>query len=94
MSKMKAIKGVIEMGDRVRCKISGFEGVVTGWSKYISGCDRAHVAPQDVDKEGGPGKAWMIDVPMLELLEKGVLPVTPETAPQSQRGGPPTQVER
>lgn len=42
---------MIELGSKVKDRITGFEGIVTGRCEYISGCNQALVAPP-VDKEG------------------------------------------
>ena len=47
------------VGDRVRCKVSGFEGIVSAHAKHLAGCDRLYVTPK-VDRAVpitlGPGR--------------------------------------
>jgi hypothetical protein len=39
----------IEMGQKVRDKITGFAGTVTGHARYITGCDQFLVLPMMPD---------------------------------------------
>lgn len=36
---------MVELGRKYKCVITGFEGVATGYVKYITGCDQVLVAP-------------------------------------------------
>ena len=42
----------IVLGDRVRCRITGFAGVVVARTDWIYGCMRWGVQREVVDKEG------------------------------------------
>lgn len=85
----------IELGDRVRCKISGFEGIVTSHAVCLTGCDRLSVRA-GLKKDGSLGQEYWFDVPTLELIKKGV--VKPESvtdqSPAKKVGGPPTEVQQ
>lgn len=63
---------VIELGQKVKDRITGFEGVVTGRCAYISGCDQALVTPP-VDKEGKHVEAHWFDVQRLQVLPDRVI---------------------
>jgi hypothetical protein len=59
----------IELGDRVKDKISGFEGVATGIADYISGCRQIAVSPKvSADNKLEDGR-WFDD-DRLDVMEK------------------------
>lgn len=60
------------LGDKVRCKVTGFTGIVTTHAQHLAGCDRFWIEPsvgEDGKKRDG---AWM-DIDMVEILEPAVL---------------------
>jgi len=59
----------IELGSKARDKISGYEGIVTARTRYLSGCDRLAVQGK-VDKDGKVPDAQYFDEPMLEVIEE------------------------
>lgn len=60
-------------GRKVRDRITGFTGTVTGVLFYLSGCNQALVAPE-MDKDGKvPDPNWF-DVQRLEIVA-GVEPI-------------------
>jgi hypothetical protein len=83
----KGEKMTINLGDKVRDKITGFEGIVTGHCSYISGCDQISVQPQmkkgDTDRPTG---MW-IDIDCCEVIEAEAVPVASVRAPQNIRPG-------
>ena len=60
------------LGVKVRDKITGFAGIVTGVCQYISGCNQALVAPQAGDDGGWRDGQW-IDCQRLERLSDDVI---------------------
>ena len=44
----------IELGDRVRHVIHGFEGIVEGYHCWLTGCDSVTIRPTDLNKDGQP----------------------------------------
>ena len=56
-----------ELGDRVRDKISGLEGIATAHAQHLTGCDRFWVAPR-VGQDGKPVDGMWIDIDMLEIV--------------------------
>lgn len=65
----------INLGDRVRDRISGFEGIVSAKSEYLNGCVRILVDPESLEDSGKLIKgAWFDDV-QIELVEKSVLEI-------------------
>ncbi len=74
----------IQLGQKVRDKVSGFTGIVISSHQYLSGCTRFQVQPPVLKKE--PHKmldAQTFDEPNLEVLED-----TPVVNPTPRRGGP------
>lgn len=81
--KRLAIEGAIELGDVARDKVTGFEGVVIGESRWLENCDRLFIQPQKLQSNGEPQKSCTFDRPSCELIEKGTFkPKVPQT------GGP------
>lgn len=72
----------VNIGDRVRNRVTGFEGVVTGRTEYITGCARLIVQPQGM-KDGKSYDSEYVDEPMADLLQAGALSPVP-----TQNGGP------
>jgi hypothetical protein len=58
----------LEFGLKVRDQLTGFEGLVTGYAKYITGCDQFLVTP-GVDEKGGMREGRWFDDQRLEVLE-------------------------
>lgn len=59
----------INLGDEVRDQITGFEGVVTGKVRYISGCDQLLVQPPV--KDGDFKEAHWIDIDRCRVVNVG-----------------------
>ena len=57
-----------DLGDRVRCRISGFTGIVTSHAKHIAGCDRMWIEPP-VDASGKKVEGSWLDIDMIEIVE-------------------------
>ena len=62
----------ISIGDKVKDKVSGFVGIVTGVVDYISGCKQALVAPV-VDKDGKLLDSNWFDIQRLDVVDANVL---------------------
>ena len=43
----------VHLGDRVRDKLTGFEGIATGMIQYLTGCDQILINPCKVKKDDG-----------------------------------------
>jgi hypothetical protein len=59
--------GVIELGSRVRDKLSKLEGVVVSITHWLHGCTRIQFQPEG-SKDGEPCKMVVVDEPQCELL--------------------------
>ncbi len=63
---------MIELGDRVKDRITGLKGIAVGISKYLYGCTRIAVQPEEA-KDGKPAEWFHVDEPQLELMKKSVV---------------------
>lgn len=59
----------IELGDWVRDRVTGVEGVVSGVHQYLTGCARVSIQPQAVD--GKVPEVVGADVLTVEVLGAG-----------------------
>lgn len=76
----------IELGDRVRDRLTGFEGIASGKAQYLTGCDRVGITPTTLKENGEVRETVWFDQPWVEVLEKKVVsPVEPRAA---DAGGP------
>lgn len=66
----------IKNGDKVRDTISGFEGIVTGITSWLNGCDTAGVKPQKLH-EGKPIENQWFDIMRLQKIEEKTTEETP-----------------
>ncbi len=55
--------------DHVRCKITGFAGIVSSRTEWMNGCVRYGVQPTTLDKDGKVRDADHFDEQQLELVE-------------------------
>lgn len=62
------IKTKINFGDKVRDKITNFEGVVAGFCSYITGCNQFLIIPKCKDNERTDGD-WF-DEGRLKIIKK------------------------
>lgn len=81
------MKEVVELGDKVRDIVTGAEGVVTGLTVWLTGCDTATVNPQKFDKDGKVAENLHFDCNRLKILKKGAV-VIPKSPVPKQNGGP------
>ena len=72
-------------GDKVKCIVTGFAGIITGRGDYLNGCVSYCIKPAGLDKDGKMRDGAWIDEGQLELVEANALR-RPE--PQRAVGGP------
>jgi len=73
----------VKLGEKVRDKITGLEGIATSRCEFLHGCVRIGVQPQEV-KDGKPAEVVYLDEPQLDVVGKKTLVSSPTTGP----GGP------
>ncbi len=81
-------KKKIKLGDRVKDKITGFTGIVTGTHQFLTGCDKCTVQPEKM-VEGKVMDSLWFDTQQLILLkpeaislDNGITPGGPMKMPQ------------
>lgn len=85
---------MVELGDEVKCKITGFRGIVTGIAKCLTGCDRIDVrAP--MKKDGKMGEGYWFDFHAVEIIKKQKVKAQsvqePAAKNETRKGGPPSR---
>jgi hypothetical protein len=60
------------LGDRVRHRVTGFEGIVTSHATHLTGCDRLWIEPR-VGADGKTIEGHWADIDMVEIVEPGVI---------------------
>lgn len=71
----------IKLGNKVRDKVTGYEGVATARVEYLNGCVQFCVKPK-VGSDGKMPDPEYIDVQQLEVVSQG------DTITPSKTGGP------
>lgn len=80
---------MLQLGDRVRDRMTGFEGIVIAITEWLYNCRRITVQPSTLDKDGAIPKTESFDEDQLEVVERGAFkPKVQETAPAAKTGGP------
>ena len=59
----------IQLGDKVKDRVTGFAGIAVGITKYLTGCDQVVVCPP-CDKQGGAQEPFSFDITRLEIVKK------------------------
>lgn len=62
----------VELGDRVKDRITGYTGIAHCMTKWINGCIRFAVQPEQLDKDGKVVEDRYFDEGQLEIVQKGV----------------------
>lgn len=75
----------IKLGDKVKCKITGQEGIVTGLVQFITGCDQAIVQPPLDKAKAKPATFWL-DIHAAEVVKAGAVKINNPEARTT--GGP------
>jgi hypothetical protein len=70
---------MIELGIVAKDKITGFQGTVTGHTRYISGCNQVLLQP-NADKDGKYVEGRWIDEDRLEQIGSTKITLTPSLA--------------
>jgi hypothetical protein len=73
------------LGDKVKDTVTGLTGIVVAKTRYLQGCTRIAVQPQEV-KDGKPVEASWFDEPQLQVVEPEAIKLKNENLEQS--GGP------
>lgn len=74
---------MIELGVEAKDKITGFVGIVTGLSRFLTGCDQYCLVSEA--RDGKTGEAAWFDQGRVEVIGKGV---TAAEVAGTRNGGP------
>lgn len=84
----------VELGDEVKCLITGLKGIAVSHAKCLTGCDRIEVRPQSSAKDSEIIKeSWWVDLTALKIIKKAkvILPEEKKLRKKKSVGGPPSQ---
>jgi hypothetical protein len=59
----------IQLGDMVKDRITGFQGVVLAITHWFNGCVRLVVQPDKLNKEGGIAKEETFDAEQVDVVK-------------------------
>jgi hypothetical protein len=81
----------VNLGDKVRDRISGVVGIVIARTEWLYGCVRCTVQPQEM-KDGRAIDGTVVDEPQLEILQRSAIEDVPQwrepEAPKPRRATP------
>lgn len=75
---------MIRLGNKVRDKVTGFEGIATGRVEYLTGCQQIGITPPA--KDGEVKATQYFDAERLVLVDIGIAPA--EVSDPNAAGGP------
>lgn len=74
----------IKLGDRVRDKVTGFEGIAIGRSTWLYGCERIGIEPTTLDDGGLPIEPVFFDEQRILLVEAALVPKVPKRVGETE----------
>lgn len=77
----------MKLGDRIRERITGFEGICFGKTEYLTGCRHVCISPESCDDKGKPKEAEWFDENRCEVVVEAAIAVH-ATGPDTGTGGP------
>lgn len=60
---------MVQLGDKVKDKVTGVTGIVMTLSKHLTGCDTAWIQPGIITPEGKLSDCLCFDVSRLDIVE-------------------------
>ena len=78
---------MLQLGKKARDKLTGFEGIITGHARHISGCDTYGLIPP-VDKDGKIGFVEWFDEGRIEVIGEGIDPASVQVEKNGAGGNP------
>jgi len=75
----------IQLGDKVRCKLTGFTGITVCKSEFINGCIQWSILPKGDKKNKMPEEVGIDD----QSLE--IIPIKKKKIKKEETGGPMTR---
>jgi hypothetical protein len=90
----------VNLGDRVKDRISGLQGIAIARTEWLYGCVRVTIQPEKLDKDGKQRDNVTVDEPQCEVLKVGVIENRPHwrdeiaVAPRRAAGPRPDAVRQ
>jgi hypothetical protein len=78
----------IELGDKVKDTVTGYTGIAVARTRWLHGCDRIAVQPQELDKDNKVQEPQTFDEKQLDLVKPGVVRTETEASLKKKNGGP------
>jgi hypothetical protein len=66
------MRNKIILGCEAKDRITGFQGIITGHAKYLTGCDQYIIQPKCEDSNGKYPEANWFDEGRIELIGTGI----------------------
>lgn len=60
----------VKLGDKVRDRVTGYEGTVIGITNWLNGCARLGVQGQERNENGMPNDAYWFDEFQAEIIKE------------------------
>ena len=86
----------VKLGDKVKERVTGMEGIVVTHAEWLYGCNRFAVEPEKLKEDGSLHDATWFDEQRVQLVEEKEKPITknetsgrtggPQNDPKSTRG--------
>jgi hypothetical protein len=87
-------KNRVELGDKVRDRLTGFEGIAIGRTQWLHGCERIIIQPDKLH-EGKTIDAMTFDEPQIDVRIEGAYePAASEKTVKARPGGPRPEATR
>ena len=61
----------IQIGNRAKCRVSGFVGIAIARVEYLNGCVQMCLKPK-VDKDGKEQEGLYVDIGQLDYVDAGI----------------------
>lgn len=79
-----------DLGVRIKDRVTGMTGIVTGRNECLNGCLRYSIQPAaEKDKPATLPDSWWVDEGQCELIDKGI---NNKPVPLKRTGGPSTRI--
>lgn len=80
---------IFGLGVRVKEKVTGFSGVITGRTQWLTNCNTYIVQPEGLKEDGTPKENHQFDESRLDLIDE-----KPVMKPKRETGGPTDHIKQ